>query len=111
MAIDIAKHLLLPAAVASVVSVPIAVNHDEAYLEHQRTTVSSIGEYQREHVLGWIAAGGLLGSSITAGALRHPRACAFLGAATIGTLTGTLAGHVGWDRFLAREQGAGAAPR
>ena len=85
-------------------SVAIAVNHDEAYLDHQRTEVSSIGEYQREHVLGTNIAFGLGGGAIVAAISHRPQLAAKLGAITLGTLAGTYVGHVGWDRYLAREQ-------
>lgn len=99
---QIAQHLLLPASAAFALSVPIAVNHDEAYLDHERTGITSVGGFQREHVLGNIAIGGLAGSAITAGFLKRGNVAAVLGAAALGVTLGTLAGHVGWDQYLAR---------
>ena len=99
---NIAKHVLLPAGIAFAASVPIAVNHDEAFLGHQRSTIDTIGDYQREHMLGHIALGGLIGGAITAAALRNGNVAAVLGAGALGVALGTAAGHFGWDQYLAR---------
>ena len=42
---NIAKHVLLPAAIGFAVAVPIAVNHDEAYLDHERSGATSVGGF------------------------------------------------------------------
>jgi hypothetical protein len=109
---NIPKNLLLPLGIGFAVAVPIAVNHDEAYLDHKRTGIQSVGEFQREHVLGNIAIGGLIGGAITATALKRGNVGAFLGAAALGVTLGTLAGHFGWDQYLARaeHQDRGARP-
>ncbi len=102
---NIPRNLLLPAAIGFAVAVPIAVNHDEAYLDHERSPISTTGGFQREHVLGNIAIGGLVGGAITATALKRGNVGAFLGAAALGVTLGTIAGHVGWDQYLARAEG------
>jgi hypothetical protein len=99
---NIPKNLLLPLGIGFAVAVPIAVNHDEAYLNHERSGIDRIGDFQREHVLGNIAIGGLVGGTITATALKRGNVGAFLGAAALGVTLGTLAGHFGWDQYLAR---------
>lgn len=101
----IGKHLLLPAAIGLAVAVPISINHDEAANDHRRTSVDNVGDYMREHVLGHMAIGALVGASVCAGFLKRPNVAAFLGAAAIGVTAGTLAGHVGWDQYLARVEG------
>ena len=102
---NIAKHLLLPAAIGFGVAVPIAVNHDEAYLDHRRSPVTKVGGFQREHMLGMMAIGALTGASICAGFLGRPNVSAFLGAGALGVTLGTVAGHHGWDQYLARHEG------
>jgi hypothetical protein len=56
-------------------------------------------------VLGNIAIGGLVGGAITATALKRGNVGAFLGAAALGVTLGTIAGHFGWDQYLARAEG------
>lgn len=102
---NIAKNLLLPLGIGFAAAVPIAVNHDEAYLDHRRSNIDSVGDFQREHVLGTMAIGGLVGGAITATALRRGNVGAFLGAGALGVTLGTVAGHVGWDQYLARVEG------
>ena len=101
----IGRHLLLPGAIAFGVSVPIAVNHDEAFLDHRRSGATSIGDFQRDHVVGMMAIGGLTGASICAGFLGRANVAAVLGTGAIGVTAGTIAGHAGWDQFLARVEG------
>jgi hypothetical protein len=102
---QIARHILLPAGIAFAVSVPIAINHDEAYLDHRRSDVASIGDFQREHVLGSMSFAALLGASICAGLLKRPNVAAVLGAGAVGVASGMVAGHVAWDQYLARAEG------
>ena len=99
---QIAKHLLLPAGIAFAVAVPIAINHDEAFLDHERSGAATVGDFQREHMLGMMAIGALAGASICAGFLGRPNVAAVLGAGAAGVTLGTVVGHVGWDRHLAR---------
>jgi len=102
---QIAKHLLLPAGIAFAVAVPIAINHDEAFLDHERSGVDSVGNFQREHMLGMMAIGALAGASICAAFLKRGNVAAVLGAGALGVTLGTAAGHVGWDQYLARVEG------
>lgn len=102
---NVAKHMLLPAAIGFAVAVPISVNHDEAYLDHERSPVTTVGGFQREHMLGMMAIGALTGASICAGLLRRPNVAAVLGAGALGVTLGTVAGHHGWDQYLARSEG------
>ena len=102
---NIAKHVLLPAAIGFAIAVPIAINHDEAYLDHERSPVTKVGGFQREHMLGMIAIGALTGASICAGFLKRPNVAAVLGAGALGVTMGTASGHFGWDQYLARAEG------
>ena len=101
---QVARHMLLPAAIAFAVSVPIAINHDEAYLEHERSQAADLGDFMREHVVGHMAIAGLAGASIAAGLLGRGNVAAVLGAGAAGVTLGTVAGHAGWDAYLARAE-------
>lgn len=107
---NIAKHLLLPAGIAFAAAVPIAINHDEAYLDHERSPISSVGGFQREHVLGMLVVSALTGAAVCAGFLKRPNVAAVLGAGALGVTLGTVTGHFGWDQYLARHEGKPKPP-
>lgn len=97
---SIARNVLIPGAIAFALSVPIAINHDEAFLDHARSTVDGPGPFLREHVLGFMAGAALIGAGITAYALHRPEVGHRIAAGASGAVLGIIAGHYAWDAYL-----------